>query len=178
MTQSDGKGETKRLTSGSATYYNSPIWSPDSEKLLFFDKAGNVHLHTLKSGETKVIDRDPRARGMNACWSHDSRWITYARITEECNQSSIWLYDVEGGEATRVTSDIFSDSSPTFDRKGDYLYFTSGRSFSPTYSDVDSTFVYHESGVVLAVPLRKDVKSPWLPESDEVTFKDDDAGRE
>ena len=71
---------------------------------------------------------------------------------------------------------MFESSDPVFDRKGDWLYFASKRNFSPTYGDLDTTWVYRDSDVLLAVPLRTDVKNPWLPESDEIeAAKDDDA---
>jgi len=59
ITQSDGKGETKQLTSNSETYYYDPIWSPDSKYILFTDKAAQLYLHTIESGETKIVDKDP-----------------------------------------------------------------------------------------------------------------------
>jgi len=59
VTQSDGKGETKQLTSGSETFYNNSWWSPDSKHILFTDKAGRWLLHTIESGETIEMDRDP-----------------------------------------------------------------------------------------------------------------------
>ena len=73
---------------------------------------------------------------------------------------------------------MFSDTSPAFDRKGDYLYFASNRTFRPTYSDIDTTFIYNQGQVLLGVPLRDDVKSPYLPKSDEETWKDEEKEKE
>ncbi len=173
ITQSDGKGETKQLTSGSQTYYHDPTWSPDSKHIVFTDKASQILLHTIEAGQTKVIDKDPWGDRSRTSWSHDSRWIAYARTQDDKPLSAIWLYNVETGERHQATSGFFSDSAPAFDRKGDYLYFASVREFEPTYSGIDTTFVYDRSEVLLAVPLRTDVKSPWLPESDEETWGDD-----
>jgi tricorn protease-like protein/C-terminal processing protease CtpA/Prc len=178
ITQSDGKGETRQLTEDSATYYNSPVWSPDSKHILFSDKASNMHLHTIETGETITFDQEPRNAGVSASWSHDSRWIAYARTTDDRLTSSIWLYNVETGETHEVTSGMFNDSSPAFDRKGDYLYFTSTRNFSPTYSDLDGTWIYNNAGVLLAVPLRSDVENPWLDESDEEEWEEEKADTE
>ena len=72
-----------------------------------------------------------------------------------------------------MTSGFYSDSDPTFDRKGDWLVFTSSRNFSPTYSEFDTTWIYNNSQVLMAVPLKKDFKLPWLPTSDEEGQKDD-----
>ncbi|MHC4415002.1 MAG: S41 family peptidase [Planctomycetota bacterium] len=173
VTQSDGKGETKRLTSGSATFYHDPIWSPDSKRIVFTDKANRIHLHTIESGETKIVDKNPWGQGSRPSWSHDSRWLAYDKADDDKPVSAIWLYNVETDERQQVTSGVFPDSSPAFDRKGDYLYFASSRQFSPTYSDIDTTFIYNQSQVLLAVPLREDIESPWLPESDEESWEEE-----
>ncbi|MEQ8764198.1 MAG: PDZ domain-containing protein [Planctomycetota bacterium] len=175
VTQSDGRGETRQLTSGSHTYYYQPRWSPDSQHIYFADKSGNMLLYSFETGEAEVFDRDPVAfGGTTVSWSPDSRWLTYALSEDVFRGSSIFLYDIESKERHRVTSEMFADSSPVFDRKGDWLYFTSTRSFeNPIYGDLDQSFVYPGTQVLLAVPLREDIASPWLPEVDEVTWKDE-----
>ena len=175
VTQSDGKGETKQLTSGSETFYNNSWWSPDSEHIIFTDKAGRWLLHTIESGETIEMDRDPWGNAGSPSWSHDSRWIAYAK-SGDAGMTSIWIYEVETGETQQVTSDMFTDSSPAFDRVGDWLYFASSRSTSPLYADiagVEQSFIYANSDVLLAVPLREDMTSPYAPESDEEEWSDE-----
>jgi tricorn protease-like protein/C-terminal processing protease CtpA/Prc len=174
ITQSDGKGETKQLTSGSATFYSDPVWSPDSEHITFADKTGRLHLHTIDSGETKVVYKEPWNEPGRPSWSHDSRWLAYAKTSDQKPISTIWLYNLETDEHHQVTSGVFPDSSPVFDRKGEYLYFASTRSFSPTYSDVDTTFIYNQSQVLLAVPLTSEIESPYIPKSDEETWDEDE----
>ena len=50
---------------------------------------------------------------------------------------------------------MFNDTSPTFDRKGEYLYFSSNRQFgSPMYEDLGTTFIYGKTEVLIAMPLR------------------------
>jgi len=174
ITQSDGKGETKQLTDGSKTFYFGVMWSPDSKHLIFVDKASQGFLYTIETGESKLIDKDPWGQSTGAAWSHDSRWITYAKTDDDKPMGAIWLYNIETGEHHQVTSGRFQDTSPTFDRKGEYLYFASSRRFGPSYSDVDTSFIYDKSQVLIAVPLREDVKSPWLLESDEETWEEDE----
>jgi C-terminal processing protease CtpA/Prc len=173
VTQSDGKGETKQLTNDSKTFYQNIMWSPDSEHILYTDNAHNLFMYTLESGESRHIYKDPYGDAPQPSWSHDSSWIAYAKTDGDQPVSAIWLYHVEDGQHHKVTEGFFDDSSPAFDRKGDYLYFTSTRRFSPTYSDVDTSFIYDDSQVLIAVPLREDVESPWLLESDEETWKED-----
>lgn len=175
ITQSDGLGETRQLTTDSRTYYYTPRWSPDSKHIAFMDKSGRMLLASIESGDVKTFDQDPWGyqRGLN--WSHDSRWIAYAKGHEQNPHSSVHLYDTINDVSHQVTAPMFDDHSPVFDREGDWLYFASDRNFTPTYSGVDTTFIYNNTQVLLAVPLRKDVKSPWLAKSDEETWKSDAA---
>ena len=174
VTQSDGRGETRQLTSdGNAWRYN-PVWSPDSKHIVFTDKAGNIFLHTI-DGETKLVDTDPFANAPDVDWSQDSGWLTYARASDEdMPTSSVYVYNVESGEKTRLTR-FFNCSNPVFDMQGDYIYCSSNRAFnSPKYEDVETTFIYSDTEVLLAIPLRSDVKHPLLPKSDEVEWNDDE----
>lgn len=176
--QSDGVGETRRLTSDEcapAVFRYNPTWSPDSKRILFSDKTGTLYLHTLgengQQGTTVVVDKDPWANRLSANWSHDSAWLTYSKTHNDSRHSAIWLYNVASGERHQVTAGFFNDFAPVFDRKGDYLYFSSRRAFSPTYSDIDTTFIYQGTQVLLAAPLRADIVSPWAPKSDEEDWR-------
>jgi tricorn protease len=167
LTQSDGKGETKQLTKNGNCFRYNPTWSPDSKRIAFSDKTGALYLHTMESGETKLVDTDPWANPLSVSWSHDSRFLAYAKNTERRFFAALWIYSVETGEKKQVTSGMFDDASPVFDRKGDYLYFVSSRFFRPFYDDLGTNWIYTGTQMLIAVPLRKDMKSPYLPKSDE-----------
>jgi len=172
--QSDGKGETRQLTSDGNLFRYNPVWSPDSKHIAFSDMSGSFYLHTLEGGTTRLIDVDPWAGRPTLSWASDSGWIAYNK--GGANRSgAIWLYKVGSGEKHQVTSGMFSDTWPTFDRKGDYLFFSSHRDFSsPVYEDIGTTFVYSDTDVLVVVPLRDDVGSPWAPKSDEEKWGDDE----
>ncbi len=171
--QSDGLGETKQLTKNGDAYRYSPTWSPDSKLISFFDKAGDYFVHTIESGETKKFDTEPWASPSRMSWSYDSNWITYTKGGDNVT-TSIWLYNIESGEKHQVTSGMFNDSSPTFDRQGDYLFFASNRAFtSPAYEDVGTSFIYAGTDLLFAVPLRDEVGSPWAPKNDEESWGDE-----
>lgn len=176
---SDGSGEPRKLTEGSTSYRSLPFWSPDSKLVGFFDKACNMYLHAIDSGETWIVDRNPAGTYppfMDPSWSHDSKWLAYTRSGEGARDASrIHIYELATRTSHAVTSGMFQDGTPTFDRKGEYLYYESNRSFSPLYGDLDTSFVYPDSGVILVVPLRKDIASPFAPKSDEEEWKKEDA---
>ena len=177
MIQSDGKGERRQLTFDGTPFKHATEWSPDSEKLLYTGKAGDVHMIDVETGERRHVVSDTYAQRPSTSWSHDSRWLAYDR-TDENGMSSIWVYDTEADEHHRITSPMFNDMDPAFDREGDYLYFTSGRTFRPEYSPVDGTFIYTEPGNLYAIPLRNDMDPVWTVEFDEVEWEEEEEEEE
>ncbi len=177
MTQSDGKGETRQLTDDGGPFKTDLQWSPDSKWILFQDKSGSAWLHQLEGGETKLLakgDWEFWGGGMSdPSWSHDSRWIIWSMGVGDSPQPRVHVHEVESGETTLLTSGMFADRNPSFDRKGDWLFFTSDREFSPTYSSVDTTFIYQGTQRLMAVPLREDVELPWAPTSDEEEWSEE-----
>ena len=163
----NGKGEKRALTTDGGPFKEGITWSPDSKKLTYGDKTGSLWLVTLADASRVLVDRDPRAKTPNPSFSHDGAWITYTRRTLDRDTPQIYIYEVATGTSTAVTSGMFSDSTPTFDSKGEFLVFASERTFSPTYSALDSTWIYSDTQQPFLVPLRKDVKMPWAAESDE-----------
>ncbi len=174
----DGKEDARQLTRTGEGFLTRPVWSPDSKMIAFGDNGGRFYLHEI-DGETKLVDTDPTSNAPRANWSHDSSWITYTRSTDDSLMSAIYLYDVKSGEKHQVTGGMFNDSWPTFDRKGDFLYFASNRDFSaPLYEDLGTTFIYTQTDRLYVVPLRNDVDSPLAPKSDEETVKEDEKDEE
>ncbi|XAM00120.1 PDZ domain-containing protein [Phycisphaeraceae bacterium D3-23] len=179
ITQSDGKGETIQLTDIDGGYFFSPQWSPDSKKIMFQDQRGHIYITTLADGDneasTQLIDTMPDAnQGTPANWSHDSNWVTYARPDDRAQVSAIWVCNLETGEKTQITETFFHADSPAFDTKGEFLYYVSYMDFTdPQYDDWGRTFAYSGTGQLVAVPLRGDVASPFLVESDEETWEDE-----
>ena len=162
----DGSGRPRQVSRLEGGYRFRPVWSPDSRKIAFHDSRGNIHLHTVESGETKTIDRDPLVSQPQASWSPDSRWLAYARGAAGSPRfTAIWLYDSDTGRTHQVTSGAYNDSWPTFDSSGRYLYFVSARRFlSPRFDSVDyNNFIYSSTDVLLVVSLRGDIGAPWAP---------------
>lgn len=182
MTQSDGLGESKQLTNAGGVFKLAMSWSPDSKAITYLDSEGTLHLYDVESNATKVVDTSPYGFWIGSIgsvnWSVDSRWLVYSRAAKDNAQTSIWIYDTTSGETRQVTSGFFADSDPAFDREGKYLYFASSRQFAASYSDIDSSFIYEDSQVLLAVPLQADAERLWAPEHDVVSWGDESAADE
>lgn len=171
--QSDGRGETKQLTKDGQRYRSDIQWSADSKHLIFVDNTGSIHLHTIESGATKLVDQSIIPEQTDVSWSHDSKWLVYAKsVGKKSPKSSIWIYSTEDESRNQITNGFFDCENPTFGRGGDYVFCTSDRVFaSPQYASVDESFIYKDTAVILAIPLRGDVERPLLPESDEVEWE-------
>ena len=148
-----------------------PQWSPDSKKIGFIDQAMRINLFDFEARTNQVIGRqlwlyhDELSR-FTVGWSADSRWIAWAQDLDDRN-SAIALYDCRSNAMHQVTSGVYNDELPTFDPDGKYLFFRTGRTFTPSYSELDETWIYANTSGLAAVPLRKDVLSPLAPRNDE-----------
>ncbi len=172
--QSDGRDEPRQLTSGNATFFTSMSWSPDSEMLAVTDKAGNLMLVEVESGEVTPINRDPAANRPSVSFSHDSSWLAYDLSTGHF-MSAIWLYNIETGDNRQVTAGQFSSYDPAFDFEGDFLAFAVDNDYSsPISEDFGYTMIFAGTTRLAVVPLRDDVENPFLPEPDVQTWEDED----
>jgi tricorn protease len=174
----DNTGEEQTLTKLGPGYRYQPQWSPDSKKLLWIDQSMKINVYDFDTKETKLIDRQMwmyhgNLQRFKVSWSADSRWIAYPGDKENRN-TCIVIYDYKENRRREVTSGFYDDGEPVFDPDGNYLYYVTGRSFAPTYSDLDNSWVYMDCYQLAAIPLRKDVPSPLAPRNDEETDKEKD----
>jgi tricorn protease len=172
----DGSGAETVLTKLGPGFRYRPWWSPDSKKIVFIDQTMRVHLYDLSTKETHQIARqlwlyEQGLSHFKVSWSADSRWVAYPQDLEN-QHTAIALYDTQNNEPHVVTSGYYDDDSPVFDPEGKYLYYVSGREFDPLYSNLDDTWVYPNTGQLMAVTLRKDLPSPLAPRDDEEGQKD------
>jgi tricorn protease len=167
----DGSGAERKVTSLGAGFRYPPQWSPDSRKLAFIDQAMKIHI--CEAGASRVVDVDQSPAwiahdGLEAFrfqWSPDSRWLAYARPAGTLN-NAIFLYDTKTSKLQQATTGYLNDTQPVFDPEGKYLFYASDRSFDPIYGTFDNSWTYANPTVLVAVPLRKDVKSPLAPRND------------
>ncbi len=154
----DGSGEPRQLTRGGEAWIYGMEWSPDSERIAFADNLLRLRAVDVESGRVTEVARSTKNQLNDYAWSPDSEWIAYTDVNEAF-MSSIHLYSFEGGRSVQVTGDMTDESSPAFDRKGRYLYFTSARDFD-----------YGNEGFrsrIYLTTLSADAGDPFPPRSDE-----------
>lgn len=168
----DGKEDAIKLTSNSDTYKYNPIWSPDSKYLLWGDKMGRLNFINIENKKVVVADESDSWEIRDYNWSPDSKWIAYTmNVTHGVNR--IFIYNIETGSTNPVTDNWYNSSQPVFDTDGKYLFFSSARDFNPIYSNTEWNHAYRDMSKIYFVTLEKSTPSPFEPENDEVTVKEE-----
>ncbi|MFB0565980.1 MAG: PDZ domain-containing protein [Candidatus Aminicenantaceae bacterium] len=152
------------------SFYYSPCWSPDSKKLAFSDKHLNLYYLDLSTKKPVLIDTDTYSnpeRSLDPVWSPDSKWITYTKKLIN-HFRAVHLYSLEKGKSYQITDGMSDAISPVFDPDGKHLYFAASTDSGPTSGWLDlSSYDRRITRSLYVVVLRKDLPSPFAPESDE-----------
>ncbi|HEY7357160.1 MAG TPA: PDZ domain-containing protein [Ktedonobacterales bacterium] len=130
-------------------------------ELLLVDLAAET-LRVLDRGEYGRVEDNDLVNGLE--WSPDGRWVAYEQATS-AQQIVIKLCRVESGETHQVTDAVRRDTKPAFDPAGRYLYFLSARDFDPVPDMMHFEFSFPKGVRPYLITLRKDLRSPFQPES-------------
>ena len=153
-------------------YYFSPLWSPDSKRIVFRDNHQRIWLLDTTNGKLVTVSDQNVFGGFSSqqfdfAWSPDSKWIAYERSMAN-HLHAIFLYSVDSGQSTQVTSSMADAGSPAFDREGKYLYFTASTNEGPTSDGLDMTSdLYQVTSNIYAAVLSAKEASPIAPELDD-----------
>ncbi|MGA8102043.1 MAG: S41 family peptidase, partial [Candidatus Acidiferrales bacterium] len=162
----DGAGPEVRVTSDGTMFRFNPMWSPDSKKLMFADKAVRLFYVDINEKKPVLIDQGKVQDITDYSWSPDSQWIAYAKGVDNGN-SVIDLYSLADKKITAVTTDFTSSWSPVFEPGGEYLEFLSNRDYNEVLGVYDLEFANPKATRVYLATLRGDTPSPFAPQSDE-----------
>lgn len=169
LVDQDGSGAPVPLTTQFAAMLNTPVWSPDSTRLAFSDKDGKVYVLSVADKKVTQVAHDTRSMVMDYDWSPEGAYLAFS-MGERNGNRSLHLWRAADGALHRITGDLFSEWGPAWDPDGNYLYFLSNRNFAPQISMVEWNYAGNRSTGLFALALRKDVKHPFPPQSDEVTI--------
>jgi tricorn protease len=174
----DGGGAERKVTSLGPGFRYAPQWAPDSRKVAFIDQAMRIRVYDDATGKVTDVGKSPdwlahgQLEAFRIQWSPDSRWLAFAQPAATGNNAN-YLFDTKNGRLTQATSGYLHDTQPTFDPEGKYLFYASDRAFDPVYGAFDNTWTYANPTRLVAVPLRKGVKSPLAARNDAENGTDD-----
>jgi tricorn protease len=165
----DGLGKPEELTHDFHVMLYQPSWAPDGKRIAFSDKDGKLYVLNLDDKKVTQIAQNPRGRIDSYPWSADGGHLAFT-MDEPSGFTSIYVWSVADGQVHRVTDPMYDSSAPAWDTEGNYLYFISTREYQPQLSGIEFNFATNRGRSLLALALRKDVKHPFPPQSDEVTI--------
>src|SRR6185503_697201 len=164
----DGLKPPQQITTGGKAMRYQPEWSADGKRLAFSDKDGKLYVVTLADKKiTEIIDA-PRGQIRDYTWSPSGNYLAFSMATNGNGFSQLHIWNAADNKVTRVSSQMFNAGGPAWDSSGSYLFFLSDHEFAPQISTIEFNFATNRTGYIYAMALRKDVKHPFPPESDEV----------
>jgi tricorn protease len=164
----DGSKPAEQITKGGAAMRYSPDWAPDGKRLSFSDKDGKLYVITLSDRKVVQVADNSRGQIRDYAWSPRGNFIAFT-MSNENQFSSVYVWSAADNQVRRVTENFFNSYNPAWDPQGNYLYYLSDREFAPQLSNIEFNFATNRPTYIYAMALRKDVKHPFPPESDEVT---------
>lgn len=154
-------GTTSQLTHDNDTYIRHFYWSPDSKSLVYVDYRNRLYLVDHATKTKRLLLHDEMDYPGNIAFSPDSKWLAYA-IDAENEFSVIYLHNIATGARYPVTDKWFNSRGPAFSEDGKYLFFSSARTFTPTYGSLEWNHTYNDMYSLYMVPLAKSTPSPFM----------------
>jgi len=162
----DGSGKPEQLTNGGKAMRYQPEWSDDGKRIAFSDKDGKVFVYSFDDKKLAQIVDAPRDQVRDYTWSPRGHYLAFSMIGPN-NFRSVYIWSEKDGEVRKITDELFNAENPVWDTEGNYLFYLSDRQFAPQISSVEFNYATNRTTGIFALALRKDVKHPFPPESDE-----------
>ena len=172
----DGSSAAEQLTTGGQAFRYAPEWAPDGKRIAFGDKDGKIHILTVADKKVTEIADSKRGQIRDYAWSPRGNHLAFS-MPNENGFNSIYIWSAGDGQLRKVTDGSFNANGPAWDPQGNYLYYLSDREFAPQISTFEFNYATSRTTGIFALALRKDVKSPFPPESDEVTITKEEADK-
>jgi tricorn protease len=168
LVNQDGSGEPEQLTTTLRTMLYAPEWSSDGKHIAFSDRDGNLYVVGVADKRLTKVVRETRGQINDYAWAPGGGQLAFT-LGEASLFNVVNIWNMADGSLHAVTSPMFNSFSPAWDPEGDYLYFLSDRDYAPLQSRKEPDFASVRNTGIFAMALRKDVKNPFPPQSDEVT---------
>ncbi len=171
----DGSGKPEQLTNGGKAMRYQPEWAPDGKRIAFGDKDGKIFVYAFDTKSlTEIVDA-PRGQIRNYTWSPAGNHLAFSMAGKN-GFSAVHIWSARDNQVRRITDGLFDADSPAWEPDGNYLFFLSDRDYAPQISSREFNFATNRMTGIFALALRKDVKHPFPPESDEVSVTAEEKG--
>jgi Tol biopolymer transport system component len=128
----DMKGSAgSRFTSGDRTWTGSPVWSPDSSRVLFNEFATAYYVKSVRGGETERWAHGIKSRGgFPRQWSAGTEYIVTI-VNDPATLWDIWLLPVSGERKPQpYLASRYTEWMPAISPDGKWIAYASNESGS------------------------------------------------
>jgi tricorn protease len=162
----NGVGQPEQMTRDGKVLRWEAVPSPDGKWIAHHNKDRQLWLWSVEKKTETLIATSRPGDVQDLAWSPDSRWLAYTASAANL-LGQVFLYRLEGGTTTPVTTDRFDSGSAAWSPDGEWLYFLSDRNLktlvrSPWGSRQPDPFLASPTEVY-AVALKKDGRFPFAP---------------
>src|SRR5579872_1355849 len=121
-----GLGDVRKISLGNPpSFFYSPKWSPDSNKIAYTDKRLSLWYVDVNKGAPVKVDTnlfETPERTLDPQWAPDSEWLTYTKLLPN-HLHAVFVYSLASGKSFQITDGMSDTRYPNFDANGKYLYF-------------------------------------------------------
>lgn len=165
----NGVGANAPLTTDGKVLRWDGIAAPDGAHVAHFDKDQQLWVLDVASKQQKKVAVCGEGNFADVTWSPDGKWLAYT-APDKNQMMRIYLYNVDSGRITPVTTDRYDSFSPEWTPDGKWLYFLSNRSFvsvvgSPWGSRQPEPF-FDKQTKVFHVSMKPGERSPFQPDDE------------
>ncbi len=166
-----GAGNVRKLAiEPQPSFYEEPVWSPDSKRVAFSDKRLALWIMDIETGTPRRIDSSIfSGQGtFRPSWSMDGKWVAYAKSLPN-RIRTIFVHSIDTAKSYQVTDGRSETDWPVFDKNGKYMYFMASSNAGPSRAFGMTSFPFRANvtSTMEAVVLQKDERSPLIPASSE-----------
>ena len=172
-TAANGAGTSEQLTTGGKVLRWEGVPSPDGKWVANQDKDGQLWLLNLADKSQKKVTTalaawNSRPLFEDVRWSADSRWLSFACESPSRNGfSQIFLYSLESGAGTPLTTDRYDSHSASWSSDGKWVYFISDRALKTQvmqpFGVLQPEPYYEKTDKIYMLALQKGQRSPFEP---------------
>jgi tricorn protease len=166
----NGGGESEQQITRDAKvlrWYGVP--SADGKWLAHTDKDMQLWITERVTGRTKLIGTNKAGDFGDIAWSPDAKWLAYYAPTHN-SFARLFLYNVETGKSTPVTSERYDSYSPAWTPDGKWLYFLSDRHLQSTIGSPwgarQPEPYFDKQTMVFALALIPGERNPFQPDDE------------
>ncbi|MEI8306247.1 MAG: S41 family peptidase [Chloroflexales bacterium] len=134
--------------------------SPRADLVAITNQRHELLLVDLETAAVRVLDHSLHGRISGAAWSPDGHWLAYS-YSDTRRTQIIRLCEVASGATHNATRTLLSDTRPTWDPEGNFLYFIGKRDFDPVRDQAQFGWAFPRMSRPFLITLRADSASPF-----------------